>query len=133
MKRRQAIRFVCDRIRCFREKCIMPTYDYECDACGHLFELFQGINDPIKRKCPKCKKLKLRRLFGTGAAILFKGSGFYETDYRSESYKSDAKKESSAEKKSKSDASTSKKDSKKSDGKSSSSDSSSDKGGSKKE
>tara|TARA_B110000116_G_C16460354_1_gene413451 strand:+ start:196 stop:534 length:339 start_codon:yes stop_codon:yes gene_type:complete len=110
----------------------MPTYDYECDACGHLFELFQGINDPIKRKCPKCKKLKLRRLFGTGAAILFKGSGFYETDYRSESYKSDAKKESSAEKKSKSDASTSKKDSKKSDGKSSSSDSSSDKGGSKK-
>jgi putative FmdB family regulatory protein len=92
----------------------MPTYDYECDACGHLFELFQGINDPIKRKCPKCKKLKLRRLFGTGAAILFKGSGFYETDYRSESYKSDAKKESS-------------------DGKSSPSDSSSDKGGSKKE
>ena len=111
----------------------MPTYDYECDACGHLFELFQGINDPIKRKCPKCKKLKLRRLFGTGAAILFKGSGFYETDYRSESYKSDAKKESSAEKKSKSDASTTKKDSKKSDGKSSPSDSSSDKGGSKKE
>jgi predicted nucleic acid-binding Zn ribbon protein len=95
--------------------------------------MIQGINDPIKRKCPKCKKLKLRRLFGTGAAILFKGSGFYETDYRSESYKSDAKKESSAEKKSKSDASTTKKDSKKSDGKSSPSDSSSDKGGSKKE
>ena len=87
----------------------MPTYDYECDACGHLFELFQGINDPIKRKCPECKKLKLRRLFGTGAAILFKGSGFYETDYRSDAYKSDAKKASSAEKKSKSDASSSNK------------------------
>ena len=76
----------------------MPTYDYQCDACGHMFELFQGINDPLKRKCPACRKLKLRRLFGTGAAILFKGSGFYETDYRSDSYKKDAKKESAAEK-----------------------------------
>jgi putative FmdB family regulatory protein len=104
----------------------MPTYDYECDACGHLFEVFQGINDPIKRKCPKCKKLKLRRLFGTGAAILFKGSGFYETDYRSDSYKSDAKKASSSEKKSKSDASSSKSSNKKSDSKSSSSGNSSD-------
>ena len=65
----------------------MPTYDYECDACGHRFELFQGINDPVQRKCPDCKKNKLRRLFGTGAAIVFKGSGFYQTDYRSESYK----------------------------------------------
>jgi putative FmdB family regulatory protein len=65
----------------------MPTYDYECDACGHEFELFQGINDPVQRKCPKCGKLKLRRLFGTGAAVVFKGSGFYQTDYRSESYK----------------------------------------------
>ena len=68
----------------------MPTYDYECDACGHAFELFQGINDSLKKKCPECGKLKLRRLFGTGAAILFKGSGFYETDYRSDSYKKDA-------------------------------------------
>ena len=51
----------------------MPTYDYECDACGHEFELFQGINDPVQRKCPKCGKLKLRRLFGTGAAVVFKG------------------------------------------------------------
>ena len=58
----------------------MPTYDYECDACGHTFELFQRITaDPIK-KCPECKKNKVRRLFGTGAAIMFKGSGFYETD-----------------------------------------------------
>jgi len=65
----------------------MPTYDYQCDACGHAFELYQGINEPKKKKCPKCKKLKLRRLIGTGAAIVFKGSGFYQTDYRSESYK----------------------------------------------
>lgn len=65
----------------------MPTYDYECDACGHLFELFQGINDAKKKKCPECGKLKLRRLLGTGAAVVFKGSGFYQTDYRSESYK----------------------------------------------
>ena len=65
----------------------MPTYDYECNACGHLFELFQGINDPIKRKCPECGRLKLQRLFGTGAAVVFKGSGFYETDYRSADYK----------------------------------------------
>jgi putative FmdB family regulatory protein len=71
----------------------MPTYDYECDACGHEFELFQGINDPVQRKCPACGKLKLRRLFGTGAAVVFKGSGFYQTDYRSESYKKAAEKD----------------------------------------
>lgn len=81
----------------------MPTYDYECDACGHQMELFQSITeDPIK-KCPECKKNKLRRLFGTGAAIMFKGSGFYETDYRSESYK----KAAAAEKKSESSSSDS--------------------------
>ena len=71
----------------------MPTYDYECDACDHKFELFQSISEPVKRKCPECGKLKLRRLFGTGAAVVFKGSGFYETDYRSESYKEGAKKD----------------------------------------
>jgi len=71
----------------------MPTYDYECDACGHEFELFQSISDPVKRKCPECGKLKLRRLFGTGAAVVFKGSGFYQTDYRSESYKKAAEKD----------------------------------------
>ncbi len=65
----------------------MPTYDYECDACGHTWEMFQRIvEDPIK-KCPECGKKKARRLFGTGSAVMFKGSGFYETDYRSESYK----------------------------------------------
>jgi len=65
----------------------MPTYDYQCDACDHEFELFQSINDSVKRKCPVCGKLKLRRLFGIGAAVMFKGSGFYETDYRSDAYK----------------------------------------------
>jgi putative FmdB family regulatory protein len=82
----------------------MPTYDYECDACSHTFELFQSISEPLKKKCPECGRLKLRRLFGTGAALLFKGSGFYQTDYRSESYKKGAK----AEKKS-SDTSPAKK------------------------
>ena len=66
----------------------MPTYDYVCDACGHKFEEMQSFKaDPLK-DCPKCKEPKLRRLFGTGAAILFKGGGFYETDYkRGEGYK----------------------------------------------
>ena len=74
----------------------MPTYDYECDACGHEFELFQSIMEPVQKKCPKCGKLKLRRLFGTGAAVVFKGSGFYQTDYRSESYKKGAEKDKPA-------------------------------------
>jgi putative FmdB family regulatory protein len=65
----------------------MPTYDYVCDACGHRFEEFQNITATVLTKCPACKKKKLRRLFGTGAAIVFKGSGFYQTDYRSEGYK----------------------------------------------
>ncbi len=80
----------------------MPTYDYECDACGHAFELFQTISEPVKRKCPECKKQKLRRLFGTGAAVMFKGSGFYQTDYRSDSYK----KAAAADNKSPSDSSS---------------------------
>jgi putative FmdB family regulatory protein len=65
----------------------MPTYDYLCDACDHQFELFQSIKEDAKRKCPKCGRDKLRRLIGPGAGIVFKGSGFYATDYRSESYK----------------------------------------------
>ena len=68
----------------------MPTYDYVCDACDHQFELFQSITASSKRKCPVCGRLKLRRLIGPGAAIVFKGSGFYKTDYRSESYKKGA-------------------------------------------
>jgi len=80
----------------------MPTYDYLCQACGHGFEHFQSMTAKTLRKCPNCKKLKLNRLIGTGAGIIFKGSGFYETDYRSESYtkgknaekpKTDAKKD----------------------------------------
>jgi putative FmdB family regulatory protein len=74
----------------------MPTYDYECDACSHTFELFQGINEPVQKKCPECGKNKLRRLFGTGGAIVFKGSGFYQTDYRSESYKKAAQADKSS-------------------------------------
>ena len=99
----------------------MPTYDYECDACGHAFELFQGITAPVKRKCPECGRLKLRRLFGAGAAVMFKGSGFYETDYRSDAYKKAAANDKKAaeakpESKSKSEA-TSKSESTSSGGK----------------
>jgi putative FmdB family regulatory protein len=74
----------------------MPTYDYACDSCGHTFEEMQSFSETPLKKCPQCKKNKLRRLIGTGAAILFKGSGFYQTDYRSESYKSAAKADESA-------------------------------------
>ena len=70
----------------------MPTYEYECEACGEKFEIFQSIKaEPIK-KCPKCGK-KVRRLIGAGAGVIFKGSGFYTTDYRSDSYKKDEKKD----------------------------------------
>lgn len=98
----------------------MPTYDYECDACNHEFELFQSISEPVKRKCPECGKLKLRRLFGTGAAVVFKGSGFYETDYRSDSYKKAAEKDKKSQE---SGGSDSKKKGKSSDSKSTSSES----------
>ncbi|VTS03910.1 FmdB family zinc ribbon protein [Tuwongella immobilis] len=74
----------------------MPTYDYVCDACGHRFEEVQSFSAEKLTTCPKCGQEKLRRLFGTGAAVLFKGSGFYETDYRSESYKAAAKKDETA-------------------------------------
>jgi len=60
----------------------MPTYDYICDACGDTFEQWQSFHDDALTKCLKCKKKKLRRLIGIGAAVVFKGSGFYETDYR---------------------------------------------------
>ncbi|MCE9532955.1 MAG: zinc ribbon domain-containing protein [Planctomycetes bacterium] len=69
----------------------MPTYDYVCDACNHRFEEMQSFSAEILKTCPSCGQDKLRRLFGTGAAILFKGGGFYETDYRSDSYKTSAK------------------------------------------
>jgi len=70
----------------------MPTYEYECNRCGHSFEKFQSMLDKPLKKCPECGG-RVRRLFGTGAGIIFKGSGFYETDYRSESYKSGQKRE----------------------------------------
>ena len=69
----------------------MPTYDYQCDNCSHEMEAFQSITANPLKKCPECGKLKLKRLLGTGAGLIFKGSGFYETDYRSESYNKAAK------------------------------------------
>ena len=72
----------------------MPTYEYECAACGHRFDEFQSMKDEPLTKCPECKKKKLQRLFGTGAALIFKGAGFYQTDYRSDSYKAAAKADS---------------------------------------
>lgn len=82
----------------------MPTYDYKCSACSHSFELFQHIKEKPVRKCPACGKLKAERVIGTGGAVIFKGSGFYQTDYRSEEYKSKAKKETGPAKPEKSDA-----------------------------
>jgi putative FmdB family regulatory protein len=69
----------------------MPTYEYECKSCKHRFEELQSFSEEPLKLCPKCKKKKLHRLIGAGAAIIFKGAGFYQTDYRSESYKSAAK------------------------------------------
>lgn len=71
----------------------MPTYEYACEACSHRLEKFQGIADAPLRKCPECGKRKLQRLISGGAGFLFKGSGFYITDYRSDAYKQAAKKE----------------------------------------
>ncbi len=71
----------------------MPTYDYVCDACGEEFEIFHSISEPARKKCPSCGRQKLRRLIGTGGAVIFKGSGFYATDYRSSSYKKAAEAE----------------------------------------
>ena len=84
----------------------MPTYDYVCNACGHEFELFQSMTDSVKKKCPECNKRSLERLIGTGAGVIFKGSGFYETDYRSDSYHkaAEAEKNNGTSKKSKDDS-----------------------------
>jgi putative FmdB family regulatory protein len=65
----------------------MPTYEYRCGSCGHEFEKFQSITAKSLRKCPVCGKSSIKRLIGAGAGIIFKGSGFYQTDYRTESYK----------------------------------------------
>ena len=74
----------------------MPTYEYECGACGHRFEKFQPITAAPVRKCPRCARAKARRLISAGAGVIFKGSGFYQTDYRSESYKKAAEKDKPA-------------------------------------
>ncbi|MHB8973920.1 MAG: FmdB family zinc ribbon protein [Pirellulaceae bacterium] len=84
----------------------MPTYDYQCGACQHEFEAFHAMSAPVMRKCPECGALKLKRLIGAGAAVVFKGSGFYQTDYRSESYKKRAAEDASASSSTKSDAKT---------------------------
>jgi len=76
----------------------MPTYEYRCSACKHEFEQFQSMKDKPLRTCPACKKPKLERLIGTGGAIIFKGSGFYQTDYRSEGYKKAADADKPADK-----------------------------------
>lgn len=73
----------------------MPTYEYKCSDCDFEFEKFQSMTARTLRKCPRCGKAALVRLIGAGAGVIFKGSGFYETDYRSESYKSAAKSETS--------------------------------------
>ncbi len=74
----------------------MPTYDYRCKKCGHTWEEFQSIKAPPSKKCPDCKKLGAERQISAGAGILFKGSGFYLTDYRSDSYKKAAAADSSS-------------------------------------
>jgi putative FmdB family regulatory protein len=74
---------------------VVPTYEYRCDACEHQFEEFQSITAAPLKKCPACGKAKLRRLLGTGGGVIFRGSGFYQTDYRSESYKKAASAEKS--------------------------------------
>jgi putative FmdB family regulatory protein len=84
----------------------MPTYEYNCGHCGHRFEQFQGITARALRKCPKCGKPALKRLIGTGAGLIFKGSGFYATDYRSESSKQAAKTESPVKSKEKKETTT---------------------------
>ncbi len=72
----------------------MPTYEYECEGCSHRFERFQPMGSPIPKSCPECRKRKIRRLIGSGAGIIFRGSGFYQTDYRSADYQKRAKEDS---------------------------------------
>jgi putative FmdB family regulatory protein len=84
----------------------MPTYEYACDACGHRFEEFQSIMAKPITKCPACKKRKVKRLISGGAGFIFKGSGFYITDYRTDNYKAGEKSESGAKNDSKGAAAT---------------------------
>jgi putative FmdB family regulatory protein len=75
---------------------VMPTYDYECQACGSKVEVLQSFKDAPLTECPQCGKNELKRLLGTGGGFIFKGSGFYITDYRSEDYKKREKADSEA-------------------------------------
>ena len=95
----------------------MPTYEYRCKLCEHEFELFQSMSDKPKRTCPECGKRGAERLISSGAGVLFKGSGFYETDYRSADYKKRAKEDRDSSKPS-SDSSSSSSSSSKSSSKS---------------
>ena len=74
----------------------MPTYDYICENCEYEFEQFQSIKAKPLRKCPECAKMSLKRLIGSGSGVIFKGPGFYQTDYRSDSYEKDKKSEKSS-------------------------------------
>ena len=74
----------------------MPTYEYRCESCGHEFEEFQSITAKPIKICPKCGKSAVKRLISAGAGVIFRGSGFYQTDYRSEKYQAAAKKDSEA-------------------------------------
>ena len=78
----------------------MPNYDYRCEECGHTFEIFQKMSDPKLEDCPQenCQG-KVKRLLGAGSGVIFKGSGFYQTDYRSDSYKKGASKEAKSDSK----------------------------------
>ena len=101
----------------------MPTYDYECKKCQHTWEAFQPITAKALRKCPECGKSTAKRVIGPGAGILFKGSGFYLTDYRSDSYKKAAEADKKSSEPAKSDSggkseSSGKPESKKADAKS---------------
>ena len=82
----------------------MPTYDYRCDHCGHRWDKFQSMSAEPLTTCPNCQHETAKRLIGTGAGIIFKGGGFYETDYRSDSYAKDAKKDTGDTKPDKSDS-----------------------------
>lgn len=76
----------------------MPTYEYECGACGHRFEKFQSMTEKPVRQCPECGESRAQRVISGGAGVLFKGSGFYQTDYRSKGYKEAASKDKPAAK-----------------------------------